>query len=74
MFETLLFFARFLLCYSKSGEPHTCVAALGKRRHRRWESAKRYQQDKKTQKCELMNVNQSCTYPEFFIFRRRMFA
>jgi len=51
----LCYFARFLPCYSKTVKPHTCVAALGKRRHRRWESAKRYQQDKKTQKYELVN-------------------
>lgn len=51
----LYYFARFLPCYSKTVKPHTCVAALGKRRHRRWESAKRYQQDKKTQNCELVN-------------------
>lgn len=33
----------------KTDESHTCVASLGIRRHRRWESAKCYQQDKNTE-------------------------
>lgn len=62
----LRYFARFLPCYSKTVKPHTCVAALGKRRHRRWESAKRYQQDKKTQKCKL--VNEPKLYWSWYIY------
>lgn len=53
----LCYFARALAAGFTQGtvESHTCVAALGKGCHRRRESAKRYQQDKKTQKYELVN-------------------
>ena len=38
--------ARIAVSYSETSKSHTCVAALGKSRHRRWESAKRYKQNK----------------------------
>lgn len=69
----LCHFARLLLFYSRTVGSHTCVAALGKGRHRRWESAKRYQQDKKTQNCEL--VNESKLYWSWYItFCGRVFT